>query len=96
MTNSIGRIRRMCDVPIDIGFNRVTVRSRTAVERADDGCSWMLTLGIVGLAAAMNQVVIELFRRGQASNGGVGGYCSSIPAQAPHQALTRRTGVGDV
>ena len=66
----------MRDVPIDIGFNRVTVRSRIAVERADDGCSWMLTLGIVCLAAAMNQVVIELFRRGQASNGGVGGYCS--------------------
>ena len=86
----------MCEVPIHIGFNRVTVRSRIAVERADDGCSWMLTLGIVCLAAAVNQVVIELFRRGQASNGGVGGYCSSIPAEASHQALTRRTGVRDV
>jgi hypothetical protein len=53
----------------------------------------MLALGLFSLAAAANQVVIELFRRGQASNGG--GFSSSPPVQAGHEPLRRETGVGD-
>ena len=34
-------------------------------ELTKEGCSWMLALGLFSLAAAANQVVIELFRRGQ-------------------------------
>ena len=32
---------------------------------------WMLTLGLLSLIFAANQVVIELFRRVQANKGGV-------------------------
>jgi hypothetical protein len=50
-------------------------------ELTDDGCSWMLALGLFSLAAAANQVVIELFRRGQASK--VGGFNSSTHRRVP-------------
>jgi hypothetical protein len=36
------------------------------VELTKEGCSWMLAMGLFSFAAVANQVVIELFRRGQA------------------------------
>ena len=62
-------------------------------ELTDEGCSWMLALGLFSLAAAANQVVIELFRRGQA--GKVGGFSSSPPVQAGHEPLPRQTRADD-
>lgn len=62
-------------------------------ELTDEGCSWMLALGLFSLAAAANQVVIELFRRGQAGN--VGAFSSSTPVPASHEPLPRQTRVGD-
>jgi hypothetical protein len=62
-------------------------------ELTDEGYSWMLALGLFSLAAAANQVVIELLRRGQA--GKVGGFSSSTPVHASHEPLPRYTGVGD-
>ena len=62
-------------------------------ELTDEGCSWMLALGLFSLAAAANQVVIELFRRGQAGKGG--GFSSSTLVQASHEPLPRQTRAGD-
>jgi hypothetical protein len=53
----------------------------------------MLALGLFSLAAAANQVVIELFRRSQA--GKVGAFDSSTPGPAGHEPLPSQTGVGD-
>ena len=63
-------------------------------ELTDDGFSWMLALGLFSLAAAVNQVVIELFRREQASQGGVGGLKPSTPVEVTHELSRRQTGVG--
>jgi hypothetical protein len=62
-------------------------------ELTKEGCSWMLALGLFSLAAVANQVVIELFRRGQA--GKVGAFSSSQAVPARHEPLPRETGVGD-
>jgi hypothetical protein len=53
----------------------------------------MLALGVFSVAAVANQVVIELFRRGQA--GKVGGFSSSPPVPASHEPLPRQTRAGD-
>jgi hypothetical protein len=53
----------------------------------------MLALGLFSLAAVANQVVIGLFRRGQA--GKVGAFSSSQAVPARHEPLPRQTGVGD-
>jgi hypothetical protein len=59
----------------------------------EEGCSRMLALGLFSLAAVANQVVIELFRRGQA--GKAGAFRSSTPVPAGHEPLPRQTRVGD-
>jgi hypothetical protein len=58
-------------------------------ELTKEGCSWMLALGLFSLAAVANQVVIELFRRGQA--GTVGAFRSSTPVPASREPLPLHT-----
>jgi hypothetical protein len=53
----------------------------------------MLALGLFSLAAVANQVVIELFRRGQA--GKEDAFSSSTLVQASHEPAGRQTRVGD-
>jgi hypothetical protein len=49
--------------------------------------SWMSAIGLLSLASAANQVVIELFRRGQVNKGGVGGVNSPTLPEAAHEPL---------
>jgi hypothetical protein len=58
-------------------------------ELTKEGCSWMLALGLFSLAAVANQVVIELFRRGQA--GKADAFSSSPAVPASHEPLPLHT-----